>query len=112
MKKISFIIIVVVLILIINNLIASIWDIWQKKDVVSQAQKELSHQKQENQRLKSALSYAKTPEFIEKEARDKLFMVKEGEQKVLLPQASENPQELSNKNNDPNWKKWIKLFFN
>jgi cell division protein FtsB len=111
MKKISFIIVVLVLVLIINNLVASIWDIWQKKDVVSQAQKELSRQKAENMRLKSALSYAQTPEFIEKEARDKLFMIKEGEQKVLLPQESGNPQELSKRNNDPNWKKWLKLFF-
>jgi cell division protein FtsB len=112
MKKISFIIIVITLILIINNLVSSIWDIWQKKDVVSQAQGELSRQKQENQRLKSALSYAKTSEFIEKEARNKLFMVKDGEQKVLLPQDSGNLQELSKESNDPNWKKWWNLFFN
>jgi cell division protein FtsB len=111
MKKISFVIIVLVLILIINNLVTSIWNIWQKKDVVSQAQKELSFQKQENQRLKSLLSYAKTPEFIEREARDKLFMVKSGEQKVLLPQDSGNPQKLPKETKDPNWKKWLKLFF-
>jgi cell division protein FtsB len=111
MRKISFIITVIVLILIINNLVSSIWNTWQKKDVVSQAQKELSIQKQENQRLKSALSYAKTPEFIEKEARDKLFMTKVGEQKVLLPQDSGNLQELSKENNDPNWRKWWNLFF-
>jgi cell division protein FtsB len=87
-------------------------DIWQKTDYITQAQKELSFQKQENQRLKAVLSYSQTQEFIEKEARDKLFMVKEGEQKVLIPQESEN----SNGNppsggNDPNWKKWWNLFF-
>ncbi|MBF8250342.1 MAG: hypothetical protein HW400_943, partial [Candidatus Levybacteria bacterium] len=47
-----------------------------------------------------------------KQARDKLFMVKEGEQKVLIPQESDN----SNENppaggNIPNWKKWWNLFF-
>jgi len=56
-----------------------------KKDVVSQAQSQLDFQKQENQRLKSALAYSKTPEFIEKQARDKLFMTKQGEQKILIP---------------------------
>ncbi len=110
MKKIIFIIIVIILILVINDLVRSIYDIWQKKDFIAQAQKELSFQKQENQRLKSALSYSQTQEFIEKEARDKLFMVKADEQKVLISKESENSQEAS-KNNDPNWKKWLKLFF-
>lgn len=96
--------------MIINDLVRSMYDVWQKKDFITQAQKELSFQKQENQRLKSALSYAQTQEFIEKEARDKLFMTKAGEQKVLIPQESKNPDEII-KDSDPNWKKWLKLFF-
>jgi len=110
MKKIVFIAIVVILILIINNLVSSMYDIWQKKDVISQTQSQLDFQKQENQRLKAALSYSQTAEFIETEARDKLFMVKKGEQKVLLPQESENSQTQTGEN-DPNWKKWWNLFF-
>src|SRR3990172_9501193 len=111
MKKIIFIIIVVILLFIINNLVNSVFNIWQKKDVVTQAQKELEYQKQENQRLKSALSYSQTQEFIEKEARNKLFMVKEGEQKVLIPKELEESQGLSKESNGPNWKKWWNLFF-
>ena len=95
---------------IINNLVRSIYDIWQKKDFVTEAQKELSFQKQENQRLKSALSYSKTQEFIEKEARDKLFMVKEGEQRILLSKDSEESV-WQKKENLPNWKQWWNLFF-
>src|SRR3989338_11286080 len=109
MKKVIFIITVVILILIINGLARSMYEMWQKKDFTAQTQKELDFQKQENQRLKSALSYSQTQEFIEREARDKLFMVKEGEQKVLIPQESENSQEIL-KDNDPNWKKWWNLF--
>jgi cell division protein FtsB len=110
MKKIIFIVTVVILILIINNLVHSVYDIWQKKDYISQAQKELDFQKQENQRLKSALSYSQTSEFIEKEARDKLFMVKKDEQKVLVPQDLGNSQGVR-EDNEPNWKKWWNLFF-
>jgi cell division protein FtsB len=111
MKKALFITIVVTLLLIINGLIYSIWDIWQNKDVVLQAQKTLDLEKQENQRLKAALSYSQTQEFIEKEARNKLFMVKEGEQKVLIPKDSDNSRELLSEDKDPNWKKWWNLFF-
>ena len=110
MKKFLFLTIVVILLFIINNLVRSIFDIWQKKDFVTEAQKELSFQKQENQRLKSALSYSKTKEFIEKEARDKLFMLKQGEQKVLL---SKDTQEKLGEQKEklPNWKQWWNLFF-
>ena len=110
MKKIFFIIIIAILLLIINDLVRSMFDIWHKKDYITQAQKELSFQKQENQRLKSALSYSKTQEFMEKQARDKLFMVKNGEQEVLIQQ-NEGSQSLSEQDNDPNWRRWWKLFF-
>lgn len=110
MKKVLFIAIVVILVAIISNLVHSVFDIWQKRDFVTQAQKELDFQKQENQRLKSALSYSQTSEFIEKEARDKLFMVKKGEQRILLPQESEKTAQ-ENKNNLPNWQQWWNLFF-
>ena len=110
MRKIIFIIIVVILLFIINDLVRSAYDIWQKKDFVKQAQKELSIQKQENQRLKSVLSYAQTQEFIEKEARDKLFMVKEGEQRILLSKDSEEAVQ-EKKESLPNWKQWWNLFF-
>lgn len=110
MKKVLFIIIVIVLLLIINDLSRSIYDIWQKKDFVTKAEKELNFQKQENNRLKSELSYAQTPEFIEKEARNKLFMVKKGEQKILIPKESKD-QEEAKKESLPNWKQWWNLFF-
>ena len=110
MKKILFCIIVIVFLFIINDLARSIYDIWQKKDFVIEAEKELSFQKQENQRLKSALSYSKTQEFIEKEARDKLFMAKKGEQRILLSKDSE--EAVHKKKEDlPNWKQWWNLFF-
>ncbi|MBI4096335.1 MAG: septum formation initiator family protein [Candidatus Levybacteria bacterium] len=110
MKKILFVVIVAILLVIINNLVRSIYNIWQKKDFVTQAQKELDFQKQENQRLKSQLTYVQTQEFIERQARDKLFMVKKGEQKVLIPQEPEKTAS-EEKNNLPNWKKWWNLFF-
>ena len=110
MKKVLFIIIVVILLIIINDLAHSIYDIWQKKDYVAKAENELNLQKQENQRLKSQLSYSQTPEFIEKEARDKLFMVKKGEQRVLMPAESDKLTKGS-KENLPNWQQWWNLFF-
>lgn len=110
MKKFLFIIAVIIFLVIINNLLRSIYDVWQKKGFVTRAEKELSFQKQENQRLKSALSYSQTQEFIERQARDKLFMVKKGEQRVLIPKESEDLTQ-DKRENSPNWKQWWNLFF-
>ena len=114
MKKISFIIAIVVFLIIINNLVRSIYSIWQKKDLAIDAQRELSFHKEENVRLKSELSYVQTQEFIEREARDKLFMGKPKESIVIGSQdeASEGKNLSNDKKEDkPNWKKWIELFF-
>ena len=110
MKKVLFVIVVAIVLVIVSNLVRSISEIWQKKDFISQAEQELARQKQENQRLKSELSYSKTAEFIEKQARDKLFMIRKGEQKILIPKEPENIEGLK-KDNIPNWRKWWNLFF-
>lgn len=113
MKKILFAITIAASVLIINNLVHSIYDLWHKKDLIGKAEQELIRQKQENRKLKSELSYVESKEFIEKEARDKLLWVKEGEQQVLVSQDLVNQSKSSDKDNkdNPNWKKWWELFF-
>lgn len=114
MKRLLFIITIALCILVINNLIHSIYTLWQKYDLVTLAQKERDRQKQENQRLKSQLSYVKSKEFVEEEARNKLFLVKPGEQEVLISEdliKGNSTPSAQTKKDDPNWQKWWKLFF-
>ncbi len=114
MKKVIFFIALGICILVINNLVRSIYDLWHKNDLLVDAQRELTRQKQENQRLKSQLSYVESKEFVEEIARNKLLLVKPGEQRVLIPQdlikGSSTPS-ASIEKVDPNWKKWLRLFF-
>lgn len=113
MKKILFVIIIIALVLIINNLGQSIYNLWHKKDLVVKAEQELLRQKQENKKLKLELSYVESRDFIEKEARNKLLLVKQGEQQVVVSQGlvkGGSAEEKENKD-DPNWRKWWKLFF-
>ncbi|OGH14739.1 MAG: hypothetical protein A2687_02705 [Candidatus Levybacteria bacterium RIFCSPHIGHO2_01_FULL_38_26] len=114
MKKILFFATVLISFFVINNLARSIYDIWQKRDLVVEAELELAKQKQENQSLQSELVYVESEEFVEETARNKLLLVKPGEQEVLIHQdlikevssSSANIQKV-----DPSWKKWWKLFF-
>lgn len=112
MKKILFLAALVISFIIINNLIRSIYTLWSKKDFIATAQKELDRQKQKNQSLKKQLSIVNSREFIEKEARNNLFMIMPEEQKVLIggEKNRENNSTLV-KDADPNWRKWWNLFF-
>jgi cell division protein FtsB len=112
MKKAAFIVVVIVLLLIINSLIHSIFDLWQKQDLVTQARNELIRQELKNTKFKSDLSYAKTQEFVDETARNKLFLAKPGEKEVILP---DDPAKLISKNLKTeklsNLQQWLKLFF-
>jgi cell division protein FtsB len=112
MKKAIYIGAVIVLLLMINGLLHSIYDIWHKQDLLTSAQKQLDREKLENQKLKGELSYAQTPQFIEEQAHNKLFLVKPGEQEVLISQTLKNQNQPQKKvQNVPNWQKWLQLFF-
>jgi cell division protein FtsB len=113
-KKIAFFIIIVIFLVTINNLIHSIYAIWQKQDLIVQAQKNLTAEKEENKRLKTDIAQVNKPQFIESEARDKLLLAKPGEGIVIMPKnqltASPSPAQHT-VDNRPNWQKWWNLFF-
>lgn len=110
MKKIFFFAAVLACLLIINNLARSIYDLWHKQDLVVKAQKDLEREKKENEQLKKQLSRVKSNVFIEEEARNKLFMVKEGESGVILPVVS-STRSAKPTQEPPNWQKWFNLLF-
>jgi cell division protein FtsB len=113
MKKAIYIGAIIVLLLMINGLLHSIYDIWHKQDLLTSAQKQLDREKLENQKLKGELSYAQTPQFLEEQAHNKLFLVKPGEQEVLISQTLKNQNKSTKPNSQslPNWQKWLNLFF-
>lgn len=109
MKKIFYILSIIILLLVINSLGRSIYDLWGRRDIVRQAERNLDKEKAKNEELKRQLKIAKTPEFIENEARTKLFLSKPGEKEIILPAPSQTPSETSKKET-PNWQKWFNLF--
>jgi cell division protein FtsB len=114
-KKIAFFTITIILLLTINDLVHSIYAIWQKQDLIIQAQKNLTAEKNKNQELKKEIAQVRKPQFIETQARNKLLLTKPGESIVIMPQAAlEASTEATPKPFDvrPNWKKWWDLFFN
>ena len=111
MKRILYLIVVVGLILVNNGLIHSVIELWNKQNVVKEAQIKLDLEKKENEKLKDQLAYVQTNAFIENEARDKLFLVKPGESEVLISKdllPSNRPKTISTPK--PVWQQWAGLF--
>lgn len=114
MKKVIYLLILIVSLFTINNLVRSIINLSTKQDVVSRAQLELQKVKNENKKLKDQLSEAQRNEFVEREARDKLFMAKPGEKIVILGSEKDEDGQLPSQPTltpIPNWKQWLRLFF-
>lgn len=114
LKKVAFFVIIIVSAIIINNLARSIYSLWQKNHLVTDAKLEVENKKRENDELKRKLSQVQKPEFLEEEARNKLFLAKPGEGVIVLSQKdlqatiSAAPKPPDSR---PNWKKWWDLFF-
>lgn len=97
--------------ILIVTLSRSVYNLWQRRDIVSQRARELARQKAENQRLKQKLSEVQTPEFVERQAREKLGLVKPGEVVVLVPKTEAGSEDQTATQPLPNWQKWWRLFF-
>lgn len=113
MRKFIVVALFVASFFIINSLVRSIYNFWHKQDLLVAAKQELSQEKEEKEKLTRELARVKDPSFIEHEARDKLFLVKPGEQVVLLPKEEIEEATKSGKpsKRETNWRQWLNLFF-
>ncbi|HZE87247.1 MAG TPA: septum formation initiator family protein [Methylomirabilota bacterium] len=112
-KKIVFFTIIIASFFVINGLIHSIYTLLQKNSLVTQAKQELVREKKKNKQLKNQLHVAKRPQFVEEEARNKLFLAKPGEGVIVIASDALMASTSGAKNQDlrPNWQKWWTLFF-
>ena len=92
-----------------------LWFLVQKEGEIQKSNLRLEKLELENEQLKHQGQIVQSPEFIEKEAREKLGFTKEGETVLILP---ENLREKMGFNQPqvssqeiPNWEKWRRLFF-
>lgn len=117
-KRLIRFIILIITIWIAIRLAYTTYDVWKRRDVVKERQTELNRATTENSNLKRQLEEIQSPDFIEKEARDKLGLVKSGESIVLLstPIPTGKPLDMGNTSTKsdsliPIWKQWWKIFF-
>lgn len=117
LRFLTNIIIIIVIIILTLSLIGSITRILSANQKLTQAKSKILAAQKEQEDLQKKVAEAKSSEFVEKEARNKLGLAKEGEIIVVLPDTQTlkllAPTHKKEENflPDPNWKKWAKLFF-
>lgn len=102
----------VIELVVIVSLVGSIITLAKKKDVVGERALVLLRVTEENERLKRVLAEAQSTTFVEKEARNKLGLVKTGESVVLLGKRESTPSDLlKGQAAISRWGEWWQLFF-
>ena len=99
---------------LIVNLSRNVWRLKKAGGRIEEREKRLRVLEDERRRLLQEKRLLESEEFIEKEARDKLFMAKEGEVVVILPkeveELKEKEVEKGREEELANWQKWVRLF--
>lgn len=109
-KKGAMFLILVVLIFLIRSLTLSIISMYDRSQILKDLKAQETQKKREQAYLSQKLYFAKTDMFVEDEARQKLGLVRSGEQivvdqKIGLTRPKSEPEVL------PNWQRWWNLFF-
>ena len=74
------------------------------------AQKQVQKERREHMGLEIQLTEAAKQGYIEAQARNKLFLVKPGEQVVILSEGSKKQKSGTPVAIKPNWQQWLELF--
>ncbi|MDZ7586603.1 MAG: septum formation initiator family protein [Patescibacteria group bacterium] len=98
-----------VLLVMMVRLGGNVWRLWKAGERIKQAEAEVDKETKENKQLKARLAQVQSPEFIEKEAREKLGLGKPGEEIVNLPK-QEQESVRAGEREEANWRKWWKLY--
>ena len=109
-RLLSMILLLAVLTLVFN-VIHSWRYLGSRGDVIKQAEEKLAESKKQNESLKKQLAQVESRGFIEKEARNKLNLGREGEIFVFLPSISPMLEPTPTiVENLQNWQKWVRVF--
>ena len=89
-----------------------IWRLIEVRQIVSQARLRTQEAYRENKLLRKRLAEVSSDAFVEREARDKLGMGKEGEVILILPNQNTNtdPNIKNLKLKIKNWRLWWELY--
>ena len=112
MKRKLFLFVAISFMVVIDvNLIQEIVRLARSGERLSEAESRVLSLQKENEELKDQSRAVVSDRFIEKEAREKLGLVRPGEVVVYMPEGEKKAAFSPSIDDRPNWKKWWDLFF-
>ncbi|MDD5147824.1 MAG: septum formation initiator family protein [Candidatus Daviesbacteria bacterium] len=119
LTRLTKLIVVTTGIFLIISLVRSIVDIWQKGSLLDREEEKYAQVKLEYEELNAEYEMLESPDYIERTARDKLGLSKEGEMVVVLPPViSISPSEATitdipkPEKREEVWQLWANWFLN
>lgn len=110
-----YLVIILIGLVVSFGLVRNLYSIYQNSKFQDQAVRKLEKLRTENTKLKEEVTTSQEQSFIEREARERLGLVKPGEVVVILPsekEASPSAQSLTEvKTPRSIWQQWVSLFF-
>jgi cell division protein FtsB len=98
-------------ILMIFRIGANVVRLIKAGEQAEEVKKELAEAEKKNAELKKTLALVQTPEYMERQAREKLGYGLPGEVELVMPEEQRaKSQEQITSENLPNWKQWRKLY--
>ena len=107
----------VLFMVLFTSLLRNLKRINEGKRLIQKSEAKLLAAKQENEKLWDQLEIIQSEEYVEKQLRNKLGLVKEGEIVIVLPEADivkklapivPEEEEIKPK---PNYLKWLEMFY-
>jgi len=112
-KQIVKVLLLVVMLYVSWVLGKSLWDLYQARGRLTEAEMRLEEARSENQELKKKWEEVNSDEFKEREVRDKLSRQLPGETVVIVPEIDVSSRDRGEGEvmEMVNWEKWRELFF-
>jgi len=118
MRRNIRLIVILVSIFLIISLSRSVVDLWGRRTIVEEEKQRLSDLEKKHEELVRKLEMVQTPAFVEKEARERLGMAREGETIIIVDESfvpgeySENTGGVPDGSDTlPYWRRWWQVFF-
>lgn len=103
-------ILIIALTIFLINTTKELFQIQKDSSVLDKLEREYRNKQNHNKFLQEQLKYVKTQNFIERESREKLGLVKKGEVVVQEKLESSIQAGIEESLSKPNWKQWLELF--
>ncbi|HKZ34300.1 MAG TPA: septum formation initiator family protein [Patescibacteria group bacterium] len=108
-KRLISILFLFIGIFLLGNLAQGIFDAWRGRERIQKMKQDLQEIAKENETLQQEVQYYQSEEFVEKEAREKLNLVKPGETVIIVPEEAlrkEESERIKQSLAEPVWRQW------